>query len=129
MVKILAWGGILKEHMSIEQLILLKIYSKKAIPTTIEELQNEINIPRTSLVEHLRLLKRDSFIIEERDGKSKILKFYPVPEIAEKLYKALSNLSSAYVYALDHIRRVELKDIEEFKKDLEGKKEHDKNTS
>jgi len=104
---------ILKEHMSIEQLILMEVYKKKGKATTIEDLIDQLNIPRTTIADHLNSLERDGFLKVEK--KDRIKKFYPVPEVHEKVMNSLAQLRSMYVYALDSIRKKELKQLEKMK--------------
>ena len=53
----------ISKHLSVEQQELLFIYNKKSEPTTIEELQEELKLPRTTIVDHLKLLEKDNFIL------------------------------------------------------------------
>ena len=105
------------KHISAEQLILLHIYKKKSQATTIEELQKELELPRTSIVDHLRLLEQDSLLNKSKIGR--VWHYYPIPEIAERILKALTELKSAYIYALHQIRELELKKLKEEKEVLE----------
>ena len=113
-------ASIISKHLSVEQQELLFIYNKKSEPTTIEELQGELKLPRTTIVDHLKLLEKDNFILKEKKGK--ILNYYPVPEIAEKILSALSQLKSAYIYTLRQMRENELKSLKEEQKNLEEQK-------
>lgn len=106
---------VLKDHMSVEQLILLEVYKKKGKPTTIDELINELNLPRTTLAEHIGALERDGFFRVEKEGRIK--KFFPVPEVHEKIMTSLAQLRSMYVYALDNIHKRELKQLEQIKEE------------
>ena len=55
--------NILQEHLSKEQLILNEIYQKRLDePTTIEELKEKLQLPRTTIVEHLNGLEDAGFI-------------------------------------------------------------------
>lgn len=104
-------ASIITKHLSVEQRILLYIYNKKSQPTTIEELQKELDLPRTTIVDHLKLLEQDNLISKDKNGK--IWNYYPIPQISEKIFTALSQLKSAYVYALTQIRENELKNLKE----------------
>jgi len=108
---------VLKERMSIDQIILFYVYSKKTKSTSIEEVAEKLSLPRSTVVGHLQMLEADGFLREEKEGRTKL--FYPVAEIADKFYTALANLSSAYIYALDHIRKTELKELKEVSKERE----------
>jgi DNA-binding MarR family transcriptional regulator len=105
---------ILNDYMSVNQLILIEIYAKKDTSITIEELQKKIEIPRSTLVDHIESLKKDGFIIMRKEGRIK--RFYPVPEISDKIFNSLQTLRLAYVNALGFIREKQLKEIEKVKK-------------
>ncbi len=109
----------MKDHLSIEQLILLEVYKKEKEPTTIDELVRSINAPRTTLVEHLNLLARDGFLTIGKEGRVK--QYWPREEIREEFSNALSRLTAAYVSALDKIRSQELKELKKHSKTIEEK--------
>ena len=100
-------GKLIKEHLSMEQLILFNIYEEKK-PKTIEQLQG-LGIPRTTLVEHLRLLQRDGLITESKSGRTLI--YFAVPEIADRMKEALEKLNNTYAYALRFIQQRRLKEL------------------
>jgi len=114
---------VLKERMSIDQLILFYAYKKKTVPITIEEIAMKLSVPRSTAVDHLQTLSSDGFLKEEKEGRRRV--FYAVPQIADKFYNALANLSSAYIYALDQIRKTELKELKGLSPEEEP--ENDKN--
>lgn len=108
---------ILKEHISTEQLILMEIYEKEG-PVTIEELQKTLSIPRTTIVEHLRLLDREGLIEKRKNGKT--LEYYRIKEIADKMKEALGRLNDTYVHALGYIQQKRLKQMKMSQKGEKG---------
>lgn len=101
---------IMKNHMSLQQQILFYIYKKSGKPTKIEELKEELNMPRSTVVLHLHALERDGLVAVAKDGKEKL--YFPVQEVHKEVYEGLAALHTAYVSALTAIRKKELKEME-----------------
>lgn len=97
-----------REHMTVQQSILLYVYEKNDY-VTIEEISKELEIPRSTASDHLEFLKKDGLLELKKDGREK--RYHPVVEIRDKIKIALSNLKQAYVYALGHIRQKQLKEM------------------
>ena len=107
--------SILQERLSKEQLILNEVYNKGVDePTTIEELTEKLEMPRTTLVQYLSSLEDAGFIHSEK--KDRTIHFYQVREIAQRIRDALKELQSAYAFALTFIQQKRLRELEGIKK-------------
>ncbi len=105
--------NILKNHLSIEQLILMEVYKRENEPTTIDELISAVKAPRTTVVEHLNLLEREGLLSVSKTGRVK--NYWPEKEVQEHFNNAFSSLTAAYIFALDKIRTNELKELKKAK--------------
>lgn len=103
---------ILRGYLSIGLLIMDYIYNKQS-PTTIEELKMQLKMPRSTIVEHLKMLERDGLI--ERDKEGRILQYLPVKEISDRMKEAFLELKGAYLFALTHIQEKRLKKLKSTK--------------
>lgn len=105
----------MQERLSKEQLILNEIYQKGVDePTTIEELTEKLEMPRTTLVQYISSLEDAGFVRSEK--KDRTIHFYQVREIAQRIRDALKELQSAYTFALTFIQQRRLRELEGIKK-------------
>ena len=107
--------NIILKHFNVEQQILLFVYNKNE-PLTIEELIKELKLPRTTIVDNLKILEKDYLISKGKKGK--LLNYSTVEGISDKLLPALNQLKSAYISALRQSRENELKILKEEQKNL-----------
>ena len=120
--------NLLKGRLSIAQLILTHIYSKNyEQETTIDELKEALGLPRSTIIDHLKLLENDGLIERSKDGRTWEF-FKPKQEYAKEMEQSLSMLKEAYVHALGYISQRRLKEVEEMKK-AQQKKENDNNNN
>jgi len=109
--------NLLKGRLSIAQLILLYIYNKKNNEsTTIEELQKDLGVPRSTVIDHLKILENDGLIHKEKDGRVWEL-FKPKEKYVEEMQESLNMLKEAYVHALGYIHQRRLKEVEDLEKE------------
>lgn len=105
--------NLLKGRLSVSQLILLHVYNKKNNETTtIEELKEVLNLPRSTIIDHLRLLENDALVIRDKEGRTWEL-YKPNEEYAKEMEKSLNLLKQAYVHALGYIHQRRLREVEE----------------
>lgn len=107
-------AGVLENYMSIEQQILLFIYESEGKPVTIEELQEQLHMPRSTVVDHLNALERDGFLEMRKEGRKK--QYFQVAEISVHVKEALNKLNDAYVYALGFIQQRRLRQLKSLQK-------------
>jgi len=114
---------LLKGRLSISQLILLHIYGKKnKETTTIDELKDSIKLPRSTIIDHLKILENDGLISKSKERRTWEL-FKPNEKYAaDEMEKSLNMLKEAYVHALGFIHHRRLKEVEELKKVTEKEK-------
>jgi len=103
-----------RDYIGVNQYILHYIYVGARTDATIEELQNKLKFPRSTVVDHLNTLERIGFINVGKDGRMK--KYGYVPELLEKFKTALSGLTEAYLFALTSVREKQLKELKELEK-------------
>ncbi len=100
---------IVDDYIGLDNLIMLEIYRKDNKPVTIKDLIKTLNLPRSTIVDHLRFLERDGLILVKKEDREKI--YRGVPEIADRIEESLKQLNEAYVYALGYIRQKQLKEL------------------
>ena len=110
-------NALLRGKLSVSQLILLHIYNKQNnMATTIEELEETLNLPRSTIVDHIKFLENDGLILRTKDGRVWEL-FKPREDYAEEMKESLNMLKEAYGHALGYIHQRRLKEVEELKKE------------
>src|SRR3989344_2138864 len=108
--------NLLKGRLSISQLILLYIYSKKDDKgTTIEELTDNLNLPRSTVVDHLKFLENDGLVVRAKEGRVWEM-FKPQQKYANEMEDSLNALKEAYVHALGYVSQRRLREVEELEK-------------
>lgn len=115
--KVVGGYNLLRGKLSVAQLILLHIYNKTSNEsTTIEELQDVLKLPRSTIVDHIKMLENDGLIDRSKDGRTWEL-FKPKENYANEMKNSLNMLKEAYVHALGYIHQRRLKEVEDLKKE------------
>lgn len=122
------WFSILRGRLSVSQLILLYVYGKQSDQsTTIDELTEVLKLPRSTIIDHLKLLENDGLLLREKEGRTWEL-FKPQQKYAEEMQHSLNMLKQAYVHALGYISQRRLKEVEELKNALPKKEDEDRSS-
>lgn len=111
---------LLKDYLTVDQIIMYEICTPGSEPKTIEHLQQKLGMPRSTVVDHLDMLVKDGLVVVKKDDERN-KNFYVIREDAgEKIKTAIEKLNQAYVYALGIVRQKQLKELKELEKEGGG---------
>ena len=99
-----------KGYVTIDQLILLNLGRDTRKSKTIDDLRKELDIARTTLVDHLNKLENDGLITIRKSDREK--RIYPVPNISEKLVSIIEDFIKNYKSLIVHATKTKAKQLE-----------------
>lgn len=99
-----------KGYITIDQLILLNLGRNSKKSQTIDKLRKDLEIPRSTLVDHLNKLENDGLILIRRQNKEK--EIFPVPEVSEKVIELIEDFVIAYRNVIVHASKMKTRQLE-----------------